>query len=816
VGEEAFWEGSTCTMNKGEENSPLDMSMDDIMEVEKGNGAILDEQKSEDAEEFEKMTSEIGAVGGMPKKDRPDEIIHFDTVSRWTMIEEKFAGFELGFNRESVSNFLSLIQQIPFHSKVLSEQKKLFESFMSEDESTESKMYNSCLEILRQTKTTQWHIANALLAHIIVRNKLIGYSGRSQSDAVSQSTTSMAGQKRKGSDMTLDSEYKKDLEYLPHVVEEPIENWETLAKFQADGPRIGFLEDLPHPHQELLKQFGANLGKAFQFGKLVNSTFEDSARAAISPNLTKQSHNEGCYSKVSKEDFQKSLIALEAALLHGIQNRFTEIYVPAVSAGEVSVTQPILLSIIDSLASVVDSTGTNALLASNLSTKRFSPLKTSVQTNRNIPHTKTRPKRTVDKSVAAAGRFVFLLRDDVLEIPIEEKSGERVGVTLHRLLCGAENQIVSQTAKHLGIGFNFKGIGVDTRATGIVLSPAYLKIIQLRLINVGTPSVEVQLYATKCLPLLPKEQFLSWIEHSKQKDHWSEIVQYNDNEDVPSGLVALWNIMTSSRTDLFGPPSFEKDNDVLGEMIGYGAFSTIHRSKTSSDVVIKVSRYGARSQLDREAEVLGQLKDIDGISQLIGLNDIDVTVSELRMTIPALSIKPFAKGVRAYLAGQDDKVLALRRIGDELSSALSHVHSRGYVHNDPSPQNILVHGEKAILIDFGLASRSAEQIKGFRGTTLFAHRFVFSRHSQKGWRACAEYDFSSLAFSLAALSNDGIALWKSFDPRYFKTDDFEKWAHERSEKSWQQLELFGFQENIWKSRCYDLSDGDSGRAPSKR
>jgi hypothetical protein len=52
-------------------------------------------------------------------------------------------------------------------------------------------------------------------------------------------------------------------------------------------------------------------------------------------------------------------------------------------------------------------------------------------------------------------------------------------------------------AKHLGVGFNFAGKGIDTRTTGVVLIPACVIIIlQLRLVKMGTPAVKLVILET--------------------------------------------------------------------------------------------------------------------------------------------------------------------------------------------------------------------------------------------------------------------------------------------------------------------------------
>jgi hypothetical protein len=63
----------------------------------------------------------------------------------------------------------------------------------------------------------------------------------------------------------------------------------------------------------------------------------------------------------------------------------------------------------------------------------------------------------------------------------------------------------------VGVGFNFVRRGTDTQATGVVLTPAYVMIIQLRLVGMGTKDAKLVLLETKCLPLMSKESFEKWV-----------------------------------------------------------------------------------------------------------------------------------------------------------------------------------------------------------------------------------------------------------------------------------------------------------------
>jgi RIO-like serine/threonine protein kinase len=59
--------------------------------------------------------------------------------------------------------------------------------------------------------------------------------------------------------------------------------------------------------------------------------------------------------------------------------------------------------------------------------------------------------------------------------------------------------------------------------------------------------------------------------------------------------------MTLSRTDLVGPSRFV--SDTIGDLIGFGSFAAVYSHKSDKSLVIKLSRYGAKAVLEREADV---------------------------------------------------------------------------------------------------------------------------------------------------------------------------------------------------------------------
>jgi len=78
----------------------------------------------------------------------------------------------------------------------------------------------------------------------------------------------------------------------------------------------------------------------------------------------------------------------------------------------------------------------------------------------------------------------------------ELKPGSRGNKSPIDLLEEALDQCLSHLAKIVMCGLNFAQAGVTAHATGFIANMAAIQIVQLKLINVGTPDIELVLEKT--------------------------------------------------------------------------------------------------------------------------------------------------------------------------------------------------------------------------------------------------------------------------------------------------------------------------------
>ena len=517
-------------------------------------------------------------------------------------------------------------------------------------------------------------------------------------------------------------------------------------------------------------------------------------------------------------------------------NHVEQTYYPGIEAEEVACVQPFLKGLLCALGNMASEADWDTKHQSNseVSQTKSSPTKSNVLSNRIISSTAKRRRRIVDKSLSAHNRYIFLFRDDCIEIPVEVKPGKRAKMTSTDLLKECKNQILGHLAKHVSVGFNFMEIGIDTKATGVVITPCCVEFVQLCLENIGTPAARLAIYETGPLPLLSLDNFLKWkgkeisstakessptapTRKKKAKIETTDTAFGYDKavtaKDVPLGLVALANLMTMERKDLMGHSAqFElEEKEVDLHLLAWGSFSLIYKCQAQDQeepCVKKISRYAFKKVLDNEKQVLQDLRNMSNVVSLQDSDDVKIKIGTVFEEVPSLTLTPLGLKIELYLLNLKKKENGscclskkIKEMGAKLRTALASIHEKGYVHNDISPKNIIVHKDEPYLIDFGIASKTDKQIKGFRGTPHFMAKTIFMKYPWTEWTPKSDFDFCAFALSMAWLSGQiikGNKTWNSFQPckvggQEYKDNEesLNDWANSRYETAKANFDSLG-------------------------
>jgi serine/threonine-protein kinase len=152
------------------------------------------------------------------------------------------------------------------------------------------------------------------------------------------------------------------------------------------------------------------------------------------------------------------------------------------------------------------------------------------------------------------------------------------------------------------------------------------------------------------------------------------------------------------------------DGYVLFGTIGKGSFGTVYRAKNRANgrlAAIKVIPTGASAKPENVARFL---REIEATGQLTHQNLVEVYGAGEGPHFAYLIMEHVDGDTLARAIQRDGKLDPARslEIGRQIASALEHAFSRGFVHRDVKPENILIDASgTAKLCDFGLVKNLA-------------------------------------------------------------------------------------------------------------
>lgn len=165
----------------------------------------------------------------------------------------------------------------------------------------------------------------------------------------------------------------------------------------------------------------------------------------------------------------------------------------------------------------------------------------------------------------------------------------------------------------------------------------------------------------------------------------------------------------------------------LGEVLGHGGFAHVYRAtaEDGAEVALKVltgQQDGARERFEQEARLLEKVGG-RGFPELV---EVGLDESQPWFAMELVGGSTLRDHVRA--AGPLDAHRALR-LADQLASALLVLQEQRCLHRDLKPANVMVDGDRAVLIDLGIAkvfdaATSTQPV----GTLAYMAPELFARH----------------------------------------------------------------------------------------
>ena len=148
------------------------------------------------------------------------------------------------------------------------------------------------------------------------------------------------------------------------------------------------------------------------------------------------------------------------------------------------------------------------------------------------------------------------------------------------------------------------------------------------------------------------------------------------------------------------------------------------------------------------------------------------------------------RNIKGYI-GEHMSLFSPFKTFKDLVDTVSHLHKRGYVHRDLKPDNILVKGDKIILIDLGMATKISNKI-----STTFVGNINFASYNThlKQYNYGRGDDIISCFYIIFYLFSDNLLPWSNLckDKSNCKTthlDYYNKKKYTNYEKYYEKIKV---------------------------
>lgn len=451
-------------------------------------------------------------------------------------------------------------------------------------------------------------------------------------------------------------------------------------------------------------------------------------------------------------------------------------FAPGACAREVECCQPWISGVFDLVSDCLPS----FLPVGIDDKKRNTPIKNRQTHEVILSGNSCRHERKFDLMLGKDAPYEKKIVDDAIKLAVEQKPETRKQESPKSVHTGGVDQGLATAAKSVMISFNFAKVGLPSRATHIAVTPAFIQVYQLQVMNIGTPEVKAVWYASKRYPFFTFKTYEKFIASAGAKNlrkfdeeredmYGREGKGGMDGVGRPLGYKVVAVLMSVSEVDLYGP-TVVAEHDILGPILGYGTYSMVFRHEKNRNRVVKLSRFG-RDIGDKE--ILKSLKSLQEkpktIVTLVESSSLCVAFGDVRWQLPILIMEP--RGRQLLDARRDTNCSSgkwIMKVQTDIVSALDFIHLHGILHRDVKPSNIIVvddaaeaHNFRAVLIDFSISCKLDAQEVGFCGTRNYTHREVYKFFPNLKYRGRKEFDLASLGFTLAVVANEGILPWRS-------------------------------------------------------
>ena len=446
-------------------------------------------------------------------------------------------------------------------------------------------------------------------------------------------------------------------------------------------------------------------------------------------------------------------------------------YRPSGKAQETKAVQPILFALMWKIARILGGT-------MHLTREQY------------LPKENEKSKRWMDANWCdKVKQHLGSAKGGLLGKSVEMKPLSRKNNVFAKMVNGGENQEIGHMFQTLWDGaFQYcRGLGRDGRASGMVLTMASAKLLEVEISHVGTPEVNLTSRSTGNHPLFSENtsKVLFKGGGAKRALYNSGLVFAGPPEGgvMQKGFVNLVHFVmdlgNEEEEDQANAKIELKDDTIeLKRFLGAGAFCSVHeacasrKAASSEDVnlIVKIAKDEEVScrALKNELSVLQVLEHLS-IPKLYRQSLVDLEIEQRceRNRVQGLILKARVGETAGEACKTTGFLKCIDRVFTETSAALDHAHGKKIVHLDVQPSNIIIlQGAEPIVLlnDWGCAAWINKLLTYYKGSPPFSPDDLLRTNSKKfiSRKPVPKFDMFSLAMTICYLLNGGMP-WDGFN-----------------------------------------------------